>query len=186
MLLNTNMSEEKSMPKKIKQSHSGEGDNVGGSMYVNSNQPAKSPESDSDDEIDQEHKGKGSNIAEDKHVGGSNPANSSTANSSDDTNAPAQISMAERGVALAMALAVLLTFIFLVLNPRAIEGATLAIVRFLAASFAGIAGYLFSGTISVESSAISKTQVKAAGGFGAFVFVFFAFLYGIPVPGDTQ
>ncbi|MBE9234278.1 GTP-binding protein, partial [Cuspidothrix issatschenkoi LEGE 03284] len=93
------------------------------------------------------------------------------------------ISSAERGIALAMALAVLITFIVLILNPRSMNGNALAIVRFLASAFAGIAGYLVSGDLGLQSSIPfmkTKTQVKATGAFAAFVLVFILFYMGVP------
>jgi len=93
------------------------------------------------------------------------------------------ISSAERGIALAMALAVLIAFIVLILNPRSMNGNALAIVRFLASAFAGIAGYLVSGDLGLESSIPfmkTKTQVKATGAFAAFVLVFLLFYMGVP------
>ncbi|MBD2141376.1 leucine-rich repeat domain-containing protein [Anabaena sp. FACHB-1250] len=93
------------------------------------------------------------------------------------------ISSAERGIALAMALAVLITFIVLILNPRSMNGNALAIVRFLASAFAGIAGYLVSGDLGLQSSIPfmkTKTQVKATGAFAAFVLVFLLFYMGVP------
>ncbi|MFM6753754.1 MAG: hypothetical protein ACKPJ4_03095, partial [Dolichospermum sp.] len=93
------------------------------------------------------------------------------------------ISPAERGIALAMALAVLITFIVLILNPRSMSGNALAIVRFLASAFAGIAGYLVSGDLGLQSSIPfmkTKTQVKATGAFAAFVLVFLLFYMGVP------
>ncbi|BDI19424.1 hypothetical protein ANSO36C_52260 [Nostoc cf. commune SO-36] len=92
-----------------------------------------------------------------------------------------QISPAERGIALAMALAVLTVFIVLVLNPRAMQGSTLAIIRFLAAIFAGISGYFFTGSLGLEAHVpLNKTNIKAGGAFAAFVFVFLLFFYGVP------
>ncbi|MEY2913446.1 MAG: hypothetical protein RLZZ184_2755 [Cyanobacteriota bacterium] len=93
------------------------------------------------------------------------------------------ISSAERGIALAMALAVLITFIVLILNPRSMNGNALAIVRFLASAFAGIAGYLVSGDLGLQSSIPfmrTRTQVKATGAFAAFVLVFLLFYMGVP------
>jgi internalin A len=93
------------------------------------------------------------------------------------------ISSAERGIALAMALVVLIAFIVLILNPRSMNGNALAIVRFLASAFAGIAGYLVSGDLGLESSIPfmkTKTQVKATGAFAAFVLVFLLFYMGVP------
>ncbi|MEA5551372.1 COR domain-containing protein [Anabaena cylindrica UHCC 0172] len=97
------------------------------------------------------------------------------------------ISSAERGIALAMALGVLTTFIVLVLNPRTMNGNALAILRFLASAFAGISGYLVSGDLGLESSIPflkTKTQVKATGAFAAFVLVFLLFYMGVP-PSET-
>ncbi|MDZ8187747.1 MAG: COR domain-containing protein [Nostoc sp. ChiSLP02] len=91
------------------------------------------------------------------------------------------VSTFERGIALAMALAVLVTFIFLVLNPRAMEGSTLAIIRFLAATFAGISAYFFTGTLGLEAHVpLNKTNIKAGGAFAAFVLVLLLFFYGVP------
>ncbi|MFS0517270.1 COR domain-containing protein [Nostoc sp. UIC 10607] len=92
-----------------------------------------------------------------------------------------QISPAERGIALAMALAVLIVFIVLVLYPRAMQGSTLAIIRFLAATFAGISGYFFTGSLGLEAHVpLNKTNIKAGGAFAAFVLVFLLFFYGVP------
>ncbi|WP_162501938.1 COR domain-containing protein [Sphaerospermopsis reniformis] len=93
------------------------------------------------------------------------------------------ISSAERGIALAMVLGVLITFIVLVLYPRTLTGNALAIVRFLASAFAGIAGYLFSGDLGLQAFIpfqTTKTQVKATGAFAAFVLVFLLFYMGVP------
>ena len=96
-------------------------------------------------------------------------------------NRTPRVSPVERGIALAMALGVLATFMVLVLNPREMDSGTLAIVRFLAASFAGIAGYLFSGNLGLEAKMpLNKTTIRAAGGFAAFVLVLFAFFVGVP------
>ncbi|PHM06637.1 GTPase [Nostoc sp. 'Peltigera malacea cyanobiont' DB3992] len=98
-----------------------------------------------------------------------------------------QISPAERGIALAMALAVLIVFIVLVLNPRAMEGGTLAIVRFLAAAFAGISGYLLTGSLNLEAHVpLSKTNIKATGAFAAFVLVLLLFFYGVPASENSD
>ncbi|WP_448265105.1 COR domain-containing protein [Nostoc sp. DSM 114159] len=98
-----------------------------------------------------------------------------------------QISPAERGIALAMALAVLVVFIVLVLNPRAMEGGTLAIIRFLAAAFAGISGYLLTGSLGLEAHVpLSKTNIKATGAFAAFVLVLLLFFYGVPASENSD
>jgi len=93
------------------------------------------------------------------------------------------ISSAERGIALAMALIVLIAFIVLILYPRSMNGNALAIVRFLASAFAGIAGYLVSGDLGLQASIPfmkTKTRVKATGAFAAFVLVFLLFYMGVP------
>lgn len=91
---------------------------------------------------------------------------------------------AERIVSLLFALLVLATLIYLAFNPQSNSG-TLAIVRFLAAIFAGIAGYSFTGSLDLQTS-FDKTQVKAAGGFAAFVLVLLIFFVGIPQVGSPD
>ena len=94
---------------------------------------------------------------------------------------PTRISSAERGVGLAFAVAVLVTLLVLVLNPRTMTSGTLAIVRFLAAVFAGISGYLFSGSLGLETKIpLNKTQIRATGAFAAFILVLFLFFVGVP------
>jgi len=89
--------------------------------------------------------------------------------------------LAERRVALTFASLVLVTFLFLVIKPRAMDSATLAIVRFLAATFAGVSGYLFSGDLGLEAKIpLTKVQVRATGAFAAFVLVLVIFFVGIP------
>jgi len=93
-----------------------------------------------------------------------------------------KISSVERGIALAFAGAVLVVLIVLVLNPQVMNDGTLAIVRFLAASFAGISGYLFSGTLGLEAKIPwNKTVIRATGGFATFILVLLLFFYGLPV-----
>jgi hypothetical protein len=100
---------------------------------------------------------------------------------SEKRNTTSEISAAERGIALALAIAVLITLIALVLNPRSMDGGTLAIVRFLAATFAGISGYLFSGNLGLEASVpLNRTQIRATGAFAAFVILLFLFFVGVP------
>ena len=60
-------------------------------------------------------------------------------------------SAAERGIALGLAVAVVVVLMTIVLTPRAMDGGTLAIVRFLAALCAGLSGYLFAGTLGLEA-----------------------------------
>ena len=58
---------------------------------------------------------------------------------------------------------------------------TLAIIRFLAAIFAGISAYFFTGGLGLEAKIpFSKTQLKATGAFAAFIVVLLIFFYGIP------
>lgn len=85
-------------------------------------------------------------------------------------------------ISLVLALPVLITFIYLVLHPRGMDGGTLAIVRILAAIFAGVAGYYFTGGMGLEASIpfLNKSQVSATGGFAAFILVLLTFFYGIP------
>nr|WP_322684603.1 COR domain-containing protein [Nostoc sp. DedQUE07]MDZ8130545.1 COR domain-containing protein [Nostoc sp. DedQUE07] len=112
----------------------------------------------------------------------------SEANSQPEVHKPSsQISPAERGIALAMALAVLIVFIVLVLYPRAMQGSTLAIIRFLAATFAGISGYLLTGSLGLEAHIpLSKTNIKATGAFAAFVLVLLLFFYGVPASENSD
>ncbi len=92
-----------------------------------------------------------------------------------------QISSVERGVALVFAASALATLIVLALNPNLVNDSTLAIIRFLAATFAGISGYLFSGQLDLEAHIpFTKTQVKATGALASFVTVFLLFFYSVP------
>ena len=92
-----------------------------------------------------------------------------------------QFSATEHRIAIAFSSAVLVTLIVLTLYPRAIGRETLAIVRLLAASFAGISGYLFAGHLGLEAKTpFNKTQIRATGAFTAFIIVFLFFLYGLP------
>ena len=98
-----------------------------------------------------------------------------------------KISPTERGIALAFAGVVLVTLIVLVLNPQSIQSEALAIIRFLAAIFAGIAGYLFSGNLEIEAKIpLNNTQIRAAGAFAAFIIVLLLFFYGVPDSIQTQ
>lgn len=98
-----------------------------------------------------------------------------------------RISHVERGIALAFAGVVLSVLIILVLNPRFMDDGTLAIVRFLSAIFAGISGYLFSGTLGLEAKLPwNKTLIRATGGFAAFIVVLLLFFYGLPSHSDEQ
>ncbi len=92
------------------------------------------------------------------------------------------ISGLERGVALIFAGAVLFTLIFLVVQPREMDSGTLAIVRFLAASFAGIAGYLFAGSFNLQGQIpfLSRAQIRATGAFGTFIVVLLLFYVAVP------
>jgi regulation of enolase protein 1 (concanavalin A-like superfamily) len=95
------------------------------------------------------------------------------------------VSATERGIALAMAVIVLITLIVLAIQPRSMNAATFAVVRFLAATFAGIAGYLFAGNIGLEANIpFNKTQIRATGAFATFVLVLFFF--GFALPGSSN
>lgn len=62
------------------------------------------------------------------------------------------VSTVEKGIALVIAVAVIVTLIILVLYPRTLDSQSMTIVRFIAAVFAGIAGYLFSGTLDLSAN----------------------------------
>jgi hypothetical protein len=88
----------------------------------------------------------------------------------------------DRLVAYVFAAPVLAALIYLVLNPQLVSSGTLAIIRFLAAVFAGISAYSFTGTLGLEAKIpFSKTQLKATGAFAAFIIVLLIFFYGIPI-----
>ena len=76
---------------------------------------------------------------------------------------------AERIVSLFFAFLVFVILIYFGLNPQSNIG-TLAIIRFLAAIFAGVVGYLFMGSLALKTR-FNKTYVNATGGFAAFVLV---------------
>lgn len=97
-------------------------------------------------------------------------------------NQPNQNSTWEKIVAILLASVVLVTFIFYVINPFPTADATLAIIRFLAATFSGLAAFLFVGDLNLEGTIPgldNKVKVRAAGGFATFLLVFFLFFYGI-------
>lgn len=101
--------------------------------------------------------------------------------SSDKHQPSHKISNSERGIALGFSGAVLVTLIFLVLHPQLIQTEALAIIRFLAAIFAGIAGYLFAGNLEIKAKIpLNNTQIRAAGAFAAFIVVLLIFFYGVP------
>lgn len=54
-------------------------------------------------------------------------------------------------------------------------------LRFLAATLAGIAGYLFSGNLRLEAKIpLNKTKVRATRAFAAFALVLILFYVGVP------
>jgi len=97
-------------------------------------------------------------------------------------NQPNQNSTWQKIVAILLASVVLVTFIFYLINPFPTADATLAIIRFLAATFSGLAAFLFVGDLNLEGTIPglnNKVKVRAAGGFATFLLVFFLFFYGI-------
>lgn len=89
----------------------------------------------------------------------------------------------ERIAAIALATFVIIVFVVLIFYPPERIRETLPIIRFLAAFAAGISASLFAGSLDVEGTLpFNKLQVRAAGGFAAFVLVFFLFLWGIEEP----
>ncbi len=100
------------------------------------------------------------------------------------SNINSHVSFAERGIGLGLASAVLVTFIILVLNPRIMNNGTLAIIRFLAATFAGISGYFFVGNLGLEARIdfLNKSQIRATGTFATFIITLFFFFVGVPSP----
>ena len=90
----------------------------------------------------------------------------------------------ERIVAVVLAAFVIVIFVILVFYPPERIRETLPIIRFLAAFAAGASASLFAGSLDLESTLpVSKTQIRAAGGFATFILVFFLFLWGI---GDSE
>jgi len=95
----------------------------------------------------------------------------------------------EKIVAICLATIVLFAFIFYVFNPPPIADGTLALIRFLAATFSGLAAFLFVGDLNLEGSIPGlndKMKVRAAGGFATFLIVFLLFYYQIKPEGNTQ
>jgi hypothetical protein len=100
---------------------------------------------------------------------------------SSNQNPKSHISAFERVISLVMAFAIIVTFIVLVLYPRTLDSQTMMIVRFMAASFAGLVGYLFSGTLELSGNIpLTKTQIRATSAFASFIIVFLLFFYGAP------
>lgn len=92
-----------------------------------------------------------------------------------------KLSSVDKGISYALACAVVIVLIILVLHPRIMDSGTLAIVRFLAAVFAGICGYFFSGKLELEARVpLNKFQIRATGAFAAFIIVLFFFFIGVP------
>ncbi|OPF15015.1 hypothetical protein B1L04_20840 [Microcystis aeruginosa KW] len=105
------------------------------------------------------------------------------------SNQPGSNSTWEKIVAIFLATVVLGTFIFYVFNPPPTADATLALIRFLAAAFSGLAAFLFVGDLNLEGTIPgldNKVKVKAAGGFAAFLLVFVLFFYGIKPSEDSN
>jgi len=96
-----------------------------------------------------------------------------------------KISATEKGIAYGLASAVVIVLITLVLNPRAMNGGTLAIVRFLAALAGGLSAGLFLGEVQAQGT-IRKFLIRASGGFAIFIIIFLLFFYGIPKSSDSE
>lgn len=104
-------------------------------------------------------------------------------------NRPNSGSTWEKIVSICLAAIVLGTFIFYVFNPPPTADGTLALIRFLAATFSGLAAFLFVGDLNLEGSIPGlndKVKVRAAGGFAAFLLVFLLFFYNIQPEGNSN
>lgn len=104
-------------------------------------------------------------------------------------NRPNSGSTWEKIVSICLAAIVLGTFIFYVFNPPPTADGTLALIRFLAATFSGLAAFLFVGDLNLEGSIPGlndKVKVRAAGGFAAFLLVFLLFFYNIQPQGNSN
>jgi hypothetical protein len=103
-------------------------------------------------------------------------------------NQPKNNSTWEKIVAIILATIVLGTFIFYIFSPPPTADATLAIIRFLAATFSGLAAFLFVGDLNLEGTIprLNKLKIRAAGGFATFVLVFILFFYGIKPSGSSN
>ncbi|AFY68527.1 hypothetical protein Pse7367_0210 [Thalassoporum mexicanum PCC 7367] len=86
----------------------------------------------------------------------------------------------ERGAGLVLASVVIAAFIVFIFFPPELSGATLAVIRFLAAISAALSAYLFVGDFYAEGKLpFSKLQVRATGAFAAFVLVLLLFYYSL-------
>ncbi|MFN6567249.1 COR domain-containing protein [Dendronalium sp. ChiSLP03b] len=122
------------------------------------------------------------------HIPNSKPQDIMSDNQQPENNKPSpQNSPAERGIALGMALAVLMLFIFLVIQSGTPgQSVILPLVRLLAAAFAGIIGYLVTGNLGLEAHVpFSKTHIRATGAFAAFIVVLLLFFYGVPTSDNS-
>jgi len=96
-----------------------------------------------------------------------------------------RISPIEKGIAYALAVAVVVVLIALVLYPRVMNDGTLAIVRFLAALAGGLSASLFLGEVQAQGN-IRKVLIRASGGFAMFIIILLLFFYGIPRSNSSQ
>jgi hypothetical protein len=99
--------------------------------------------------------------------------------------------MWERRAGLVLAFAVVIVFIYFVIDPPTESSLNLAIIRFLAALSSGLSAYLFLGSLGLETELpFQRGVIRATGAFAVFIAVFFLFLYGISssqsLPDDAQ
>lgn len=95
--------------------------------------------------------------------------------------------MNKKSFRLLFASAILIALIIIVLNSDITNSGLLAIIRFLAAIFAGICGYLFSGNLGLTTNEDSdKLKIQATGGFAAFIITLFLFFIGLPSPDEVN
>ena len=85
----------------------------------------------------------------------------------------------ERIIAIILASGVLLTFVLIIFNPQQLNTSTFAIIRFLAAFTAAVAGFLFIGTLELSVN-LNKGIIKGTGAFAIFIAVFLLFYHELP------
>lgn len=88
----------------------------------------------------------------------------------------------ERRLASLLVVIIIAFFLYYLLFPPQQQAEpALAVIRFLASTLAGWAGYLFTGSLQLEGKLPGNgLQIKAGGAFAAFLAVFLLFYTGIP------